>query len=99
MHYFGVEGEFNAMVLDILGPSLEKFFDFCGRRFSLKTLLMITMQMIDRMEKLHDKEFIHRDIKPENFTMGVGKKSHIVYNIDFGLTKRYKDPRTGNHIA
>lgn len=50
------------------------------------------------METLHDKEFIHRDIKPENFLMGVSKKSHIVYSIDFGLAKRYLDPRTGRHI-
>jgi serine/threonine protein kinase len=51
------------------------------------------------MDTLHDREFIHRDIKPENFLMGVGKKSHIVYVIDFGLAKRYLDPRTGQHIA
>ena len=59
---------------------------------------MMAIQCIARMETLHDKGFIHRDIKPENFLMGVGKKSHIVYAIDFGLAKRYLDPRTGNHI-
>ncbi len=47
------------------------------------------------MEKLHEKDFIHRDIKPENFCMGAGKKSHLLYSIDFGLAKRFKDPRTG----
>lgn len=57
------------------------------------------IQVIDRMERLHSKGFIHRDIKPENFLMGVGKKSHIVYSIDFGLTKRYLDPKTKLHIT
>ena len=55
--------------------------------------------MISRIEYLHSKEFIHRDIKPENFLCGVGKKSHLIYVIDFGLTKRYNDPKTGKHIV
>jgi casein kinase 1 len=59
---------------------------------------MIAIECINRLEHLHDKGFIHRDIKPENFLLGKGKKAHLVYLIDFGLTKRYIDPRTGNHI-
>jgi len=60
---------------------------------------MILLQCISRIELLHSKEFIHRDIKPENFLIGVGKKANIVFTIDFGLAKRYKDPKTGQHIA
>ena len=30
--------------------------------------------------------------------MGRGNKKHQVYVIDFGLAKRYRDPRTGLHI-
>ena len=60
---------------------------------------MIALQCITRMEFLHSKEFIHRDIKPENFLIGIGKKQHTVFSIDFGLAKRYRDPKTGQHIA
>ena len=47
---------------------------------------------------MHSKNFIHRDIKPENFLIGRGKKADTVYVIDFGLSKKYKDSRTGEHI-
>ena len=42
--------------------------------------------------------FIHRDIKPDNFLMGLGRRSNVVYIIDFGLAKRYRDPKTHVHI-
>jgi serine/threonine protein kinase len=47
---------------------------------------------------LHSRNFLHRDIKPDNFLTGPGKKSHYIYLIDFGLAKRFKDPKTNQHI-
>lgn len=47
---------------------------------------------------MHTKNFIHRDIKPENFLIGLGKKSAHIFLIDFGLAKKYKDPKTHQHI-
>ena len=98
VYYYGTEGDYNCMVIDMLGPSLEDLFDYCKRKFTLKTVLMVGDHMIQRLESLHNKCFLHRDIKPDNFLMGLGKNQHIVYVIDFGLAKRYKDPRTGDHI-
>lgn len=51
------------------------------------------------MEYIHSKNFIHRDVKPDNFLMGLGKKGNLVYIIDFGLAKKYRDSRTHQHIA
>ncbi|KAF8382483.1 hypothetical protein PRIPAC_71625 [Pristionchus pacificus] len=98
VYWNGYDGEFNVMVMELLGPSLEDLFNFCERRFSLKTTLLLADQMISRLEYIHRLHFVHRDIKPDNFLMGLGKKANLVYIIDFGLAKQYRDTTTGKHI-
>ncbi|XP_078432020.1 casein kinase I-like 5 [Wolffia australiana] len=99
VRWYGVEGDYNVLVMDLLGPSLEDLFNFCSRKLTLKTVLMLADQMINRIEYVHSKSFLHRDIKPDNFLMGLGRRANQVFIIDFGLAKKYRDFSTHQHIS
>ncbi|KAM7196603.1 casein kinase I isoform delta [Rhypophila sp. PSN 637] len=89
--WFGEECDFYVLVEDLLGPSLEDLFNYCDRKFSLKTTLLIADQLISRIKYIHSKGFLHRDIKPENFLIGTGRQGNILYTVDFGLAKEVCD--------
>ena len=60
---------------------------------------MLAEQIMDRIQLLHDNMYLHRDIKPDNFLMGGATETNKqLYLIDFGLTKRYTDKKTDQHI-
>ncbi|CEQ39920.1 SPOSA6832_01495, partial [Sporobolomyces salmonicolor] len=100
VYYFGQEGLHNVLVIDLLGPSLEDLFDMCGRKFSIKTVVMTAKQMLTRVQTIHEKNLIYRDIKPDNFLIGRPgtKGANVVHVVDFGMAKQYRDPKTKQHI-
>lgn len=95
---YGTYNEYNFMAIELLGPNLLDMYELCGNVFTLQTTLLIAIQMVKRIQDLHSKNFVHRDIKPENFLVGIENKSSQIYMIDFGLTKKFKENKTMDHI-
>ena len=99
LHFIGVESSTKShiMLMTLLGPSLEELFEKCKYRFDLKTVLLIGVNLIKIIEKVHGQGIIHRDLKPQNLLLGGTEITQdTIYMVDFGLAKVY---RTNNeHI-
>jgi serine/threonine protein kinase len=90
---FGYSGDYNILVMQLLGRSLEELFNK-KQKFSIKTTSLLAYQMITVLQYIHDKHIIHRDIKPDNFVMGINKQNAVLYLLDFGLAKKYRSSKT-----
>jgi serine/threonine protein kinase len=91
--------DYYYLIIEFLGPNLVELLNYCKtKKFTISTVCLIAMQIINRIENIHKHNFIHRDIKPENFLIGSQDKSNVIYLIDFGLSKRYKNPKNHQHI-
>ena len=87
--WFGDHLGIKILVLTFLGPSLEDLFVFCDKQFSLNTISLIGIQILDRLNLVHQYGIIHRDIKPDNFLIGLGDNRHNIFIVDFGLSKTF----------
>lgn len=54
--WYGQEKDYNVLVMDLLGPSLEDLFNFCSRRFTMKTVLMLADQVRCNMKRFSSQK-------------------------------------------
>ena len=88
---YGFSGNYNIMVMELLGKSLEDLFQKSKKHFSLHTVCMIGIQMLERIKFIHNKHIIHRDIKPDNFVMDHLVHFNILHSISTENSQKLQD--------
>jgi serine/threonine protein kinase len=93
---------FDFVVLDRLGNTMKDMIRRTkAKKFRIKTVIQIAIQVLDRLEDLHNLGYVHLDLKLDNLMTGsenvMMKKSSHIFLIDFGISKRFEDVK-GNHI-
>jgi serine/threonine protein kinase len=86
--------DYNILVMDLLGISLEAKFNESNRKFNLSTIYAIAVDMVNIISFVHSKGFLHRDIKPNNFLFSNTLPHDKLYIMDFGLSKQYIQDRS-----
>lgn len=88
-HKYFETPEYNLLIMQLLGKSLDSVFEECNSSIDVGTVMKIGITIISHLEKIHRIGIIHRDIKPNNFMFGLDDKENDLYVMDFGLSKKW----------
>ncbi|KAF8023215.1 hypothetical protein BT93_F0655 [Corymbia citriodora subsp. variegata] len=100
VHYRGQQGDYNILVMDLLGPSLQVQLVDNRPSMPLATVACVAVEAISILEKLHSRGYIHGDVKPDNFLLGPPgtPEEKKLFLIDLGLAMRWRCHSTGSHV-
>ncbi|CAD8045643.1 unnamed protein product [Paramecium sonneborni] len=84
--YYGSQENYNAIVMELLQKDLSSLIKQ-RKKFSLKSTLQISIQLVSILEEIHKQGVLHRDLKPENMMLD---ENNSVYLIDFGISKIFQ---------
>jgi len=105
IYHLGWEGDYHAIVMEMLGENLEMRCEANNRHTNVQTIAWTGIKCLDMLEALHKKGYVHADVKPDNFLLGLGTVApYALYMVDLGLSMRFKTATTsrgggGRHIG
>ncbi|KAH7884986.1 kinase-like domain-containing protein [Phlebopus sp. FC_14] len=95
----GVQGKWHYLVISLLGSSLDNIYRSNGKQtLDLRSVCSIAIQVITRLQTMHNREVLHRDIQLGNCAIGLPPNETTIYMIDFGFSKRYIHQYTRRHL-
>ena len=86
--------------MDQLGPSLKSMHEDAGN-MERHALRVVSEQLLDRLESMHNRHWLHLDVKPANFLLPRSEDIHeppTLHAIDFGLSRKWWDAETGRLV-
>ncbi|TFK78508.1 kinase-like protein [Polyporus arcularius HHB13444] len=98
IHWSGIDGNHQVVVMDLLSPNLNTLRRLCRGTLSLRTVCMLAEQMLARIQFIHSRGVLSGDIKPHNFALGCYHKARILHLFDFSHAQLFIDPSTGAHV-
>ena len=77
-----------VFIESLLGPNLYRLFQFCDYRFTIRTICLIFLDLLNHLKLIHENGFIHNDLKITNlawgeFNNGCLTKKETIFLIDF----------------
>jgi serine/threonine protein kinase len=88
----------NILIFDLLGLSVQHYFESNKKRLSIDSVLRIADQVVTRLEVIHSKNFVHRDLRPEHLMTGISSKSEKIFLVDLTSMKLFRDSKSGLHL-
>ena len=91
MLWYGIEGQYNVMVLSCLGCTFKEMarlsaldthavFTYAKQMVrspcSQSTILFTSHSKLSVLKSLHDHHYIHLNVKPDNFMLGTSDRSN-----------------------
>ncbi|CAG8741266.1 36040_t:CDS:2, partial [Racocetra persica] len=68
VHWFGTEGIYNAMIIDLFGPNL-RLLRKAYAKLPVHFVSDVAQQMVTILEYIHKQGVVYRDVKPDNFLL------------------------------
>lgn len=87
LRWFGTNGKYNFLVIDLLGNSLKNIVNLTKN--NLEIVLTFGKKIINKLMILHENKIIHRDLKPDNILLNYNNSFENIFLIDFSFCKKY----------
>ena len=95
IYFYGHHKNHRVLVMQKLGKSLKYYFEQYNYIFDLNIVANIAVQILYRLQSLHNEGWLHQDIKPENILVDEFRGDKL-YLVDFGTSGCWK--KNNNHI-